>query len=46
MKQIKTNLERKAQVKPLNEIHKVVAAKRDEDLLRFRTCCADVRASK
>lgn len=42
--QVKPNA--KPQIKPLSEINKEVVLKREADLLRFRTCCADVRASK
>ncbi|MCL2355317.1 MAG: hypothetical protein FWC68_05605 [Oscillospiraceae bacterium] len=30
----------------LKQINSLVSAKRTSDLFRFRTCCADVRASK
>ncbi len=30
----------------LEQVNKMVAAKRREDMFRFRTCCADPRASK
>lgn len=47
MKNVKTSeLRKTAQIKSLSEINKEVMLKRNEDLLRFRTCCADVRASK
>lgn len=42
VKQVRTE----SKVKPLAEIKKIIDLKRKEELLRFRTCCADVRASK
>jgi hypothetical protein len=34
------------QLAPLNQVRAAIAAKISADLMRFRTCCADVRASK
>jgi hypothetical protein len=33
-------------VEPLDEIFAQIAMKRATDLIRFRTCCADPRASR
>lgn len=33
-------------LRSLKEINSIVVAKRNEDIFRFRTCCADARASK
>ena len=42
-------LENKTEIKELSSVHQVRTAIREklkEDLFRFRTCCADPRASK
>lgn len=48
--QEKTNVSvatnRAGKLKSPNEVNKMVREKRAADLLRFRTCCCDVRASK
>jgi hypothetical protein len=43
---IQTRAETRTRPKPLREVLAEVKAKRTADVIRFRTCCADPRASK
>ncbi len=46
MNTTKTDPKKKACLQKIANIHSMIIAKRNEDLFRFRTCCADPRASK
>lgn len=40
------NTKKVAKVRSLYDVNRLVSQKRVSDLLRFRTCCCDPRASK
>ena len=46
MAKTKNEPKRKQDLLKIAHIHQLIVEKRNEDLLRFRTCCADPRASK
>ena len=41
-----TNTQKAVKIRSLSEVNLLVREKRSADLLRFRACCCDPRASK
>ena len=43
---VSTKEQRATKVRSLRTVNRMVVAKQSADLMRFRTCCCDPRASK